>query len=80
VHTALCVGTGSAIRKSQSFVDFDEISVISFLIEIFPRLKTQSPPFYTQHMVHATLRVGTSPAACKAQSFVDFDENFLFRS
>jgi hypothetical protein len=80
VHKALCVGTTDAAGKSQSFDDFDEISVIPFLIEIFRRLKTHSPPFYTQHVLHATLCVGTRTAAGKSQSFADFDENFLFRS
>jgi hypothetical protein len=80
VHKALCVGTRAAAGKSQSFDDFDEISVISFLIEIFRRLNAHFTPFYTQHVVHATLCVGTRTAAGKSQSFVDFVENFLFRS
>jgi hypothetical protein len=74
VHKALCVGTRTAAGKSQSFDDFDEISVISFLIEIFRRLNAHFTPFYAQNIVHSALIVGTSPAAGKSQSFVDFAE------
>jgi hypothetical protein len=50
-------------------------TVISFLIEIFRRLKAHFIPFYTQNVVHVACCVGTSPAARKTQSFFDFDEN-----
>jgi hypothetical protein len=75
VHTALFVGTGPAASKRQSFVVFDENSVISFLIEIFRRLNAHFTPFYTENVVHTALCVGTGPAASKTQSFVDFDAN-----
>jgi hypothetical protein len=52
VHTALCVGTSPAACKSQSFVGYDEISVTSFLIEIFRRLNSHFTSFYTQKVVH----------------------------
>jgi hypothetical protein len=74
VHNALCVGTRAADGKSQSFVDFDEISVISILIEILRRLNCHFTPFYAQNVVHTALCVGTGTAAGKSQSFVDFDE------
>jgi hypothetical protein len=78
VHTALCVGTSPAARKSQSFVDFDQNSFISLLIDIFRRFNAHFTPFYTQDVLHTALCVGTSPVARKSQSFVDFDENLYF--
>jgi hypothetical protein len=78
VHAALCIGASPAARKSQSFVDFDENSVISFLIEVFRRLNAHFTPFSTQIVVHTALYVGTSPATRKTQLFVDFDENSNF--
>jgi hypothetical protein len=78
VHTALCVGTGPAALKTQSFVDFLENSVISILIEIHRRLNAHFTPFYTHNVLHTALCVGTGPAALKTQSFVDFDENRYF--
>jgi hypothetical protein len=44
VHTVLCVGAGPAARKTHSFVDFDETSVISFLTEIFRRFNAHFTP------------------------------------
>jgi hypothetical protein len=61
------VGAGPAARKSQSFVDFGENSVISFLIEIFRRLNAHFIPFCSLNAVHNSLCVGTSPAARKSQ-------------
>jgi hypothetical protein len=78
VHTALCVGTSAAARKSQSFVDFDQNSVISLLIEIFRRFNAHFTPFYTQNVLHTALCFGTSPAVRKTQPFGDFDENRYF--
>jgi uncharacterized membrane protein len=78
VHTALCVETGPAARKTQSFVDLHGNYVISFLIEIFRRLNAHFTAFYTQNVVHTALCVGTSSAARKTQSFDDFDKNSFF--
>jgi hypothetical protein len=75
VDTVLCDGTGPAARKTHSFVDFDENSVISFLTEIFRRFNTHFTTFYAENVVHTALFVGTGPAARKTHSFVDFDEN-----
>jgi hypothetical protein len=49
--------------------NFDEISVISFLIETFRRLKVLSTPFYTPNVLHADFSVETIPANRKWQSF-----------
>jgi hypothetical protein len=48
--------------------DFDENSVISFLIEIFRRLNAPSTPFYTLNVSHADFRVDRIPASRKMQS------------
>jgi hypothetical protein len=78
VHTALCVGTDPAARKTHPFVDIDQNSVISFLIEIFRRLNAHFTSFCTKNVVNTALCVGTCPAARKSQSFVDFDEKCYF--
>jgi hypothetical protein len=49
--------------------NFDENSVISFLIEIFRRLNALSTPFYTPNVAHANFRVETVPGNPKTQSF-----------
>jgi putative component of membrane protein insertase Oxa1/YidC/SpoIIIJ protein YidD len=49
--------------------NFDENSVISFLIEILRHLNAPSTPFYTPNVVHADFRVETIPANRKTQSF-----------
>jgi hypothetical protein len=74
VHTALCVGTSPAARKSQSLGDFDESCyfVPDRDISTFQR---SFYSVYTENVVHTALRVGTGPAARKTQSFVVFDEN-----
>jgi hypothetical protein len=48
---------------------FDEISVISFLIQIFRRLYAHSTPFYTPNVAHADFSVDRIPAGRKTQSF-----------
>jgi hypothetical protein len=48
--------------------DFDENSVISFLIEIFRRLNAPSTPFYTLNVAHADFSVDRIPASRKTQS------------
>jgi hypothetical protein len=49
--------------------NFDENSVISFLIEILRHSNALSTPFYTPNVVHADFRVETIPANRKTQSF-----------
>jgi hypothetical protein len=61
------VGTDPAAHKTHSFVDIDQNSVISFLIEIFRRLNAHFTPFYTQSVVHTALCVVAGPAARKTQ-------------
>jgi hypothetical protein len=78
VHADFSVGTSSATRKTQSFLDFEENSVISFLIEMFRRLDALSTPFCAPNAVHADFIFETSPAAHNTQSFFDFDENCYF--
>jgi hypothetical protein len=70
----------SAPKKSlqiarRSLSNFDENSVIFFLIEICRRLSALPTPFYTPNVAHADLSVETSPANRKTQSFIDFHEN-----
>jgi hypothetical protein len=49
--------------------NFDEISVISFLIEISRRLNSVSTPFYTPKVAHANFGVETIPANRKTETF-----------
>jgi hypothetical protein len=49
--------------------NFDENSVISFLIQILRNLNALSTPFYTPNVVHVDFRVETIPANRKTQSF-----------
>jgi hypothetical protein len=76
-HGNFRVETIPANSKTQTFVDFDENYVISFLIEIFRRLNGLSTPFYTPSVAHGNFRVETIPANSKTQTFVDFDENYV---
>jgi hypothetical protein len=48
--------------------NFDEDSVISFLIEMFRRLRALSTPFYTPYVLHVDISVETIPANRKTQS------------
>jgi hypothetical protein len=48
---------------------------ISFLIQIFRRLKALFAPFYEANVLHADFSVETSPGNRRTQSFGDFDEN-----
>jgi hypothetical protein len=59
--------------------NFDETSVISFLIEMFRRLNALSTPFYTPNVVHVDFSIETSAANRKTQSF-KFRRKLLFRS
>jgi hypothetical protein len=59
----------------QSFVAFEENSVISILVEMFLRLNALSTPYYTSNVAQANFSVKTTPAFCKTQSIVAFDEN-----
>jgi hypothetical protein len=47
--------------------NFDENSVISFLIEMFRRLRALSTPFYTPNVAHVDFSVETIPANRKTQ-------------
>jgi hypothetical protein len=47
-------------------------TVISFLIEIFPRLDAPSTPLHVANAVHTDFSVETSPANHKTHSFLDF--------
>jgi hypothetical protein len=49
--------------------NFDENSVISFLIEMFRRLRALSTPFYKANVLHVDFSVETIPANRKTQSF-----------
>jgi hypothetical protein len=49
--------------------NFDENSVISFLIEILPHLNALSTPFYTPNLLHVDFSVETIPANRRTQSF-----------
>jgi hypothetical protein len=53
----------------QKLSNFDENSVISFLIVIFRRLNCLSTPFYTPYVVHVDFSVETIPAKRKTQTF-----------
>jgi hypothetical protein len=64
-----------ATHKTPPFVDFDENSVMSFLIQIFRRLNAPFTLFYTPNVVHAAFSVETDSAIRKTQPFVDSDEN-----
>jgi hypothetical protein len=48
---------------------FNEISVISFLTEMFRRLRALSTPFYMPNEEHVDFSVETIPANRKTQSF-----------
>jgi hypothetical protein len=78
VHADFIVDKCTATRKTQSFLDFDENSIISFLTEINWRLDADSSPFYAPNAVHAEVCVETSPATRKTQSFFAFDEHCYF--
>jgi hypothetical protein len=78
VQAEFIIETSPATRKTQSFLDFEENSVISLLIEIFRRLNSLSTPFYASNAVHADFCVETSPASRKTQSFFPIDENGYF--
>jgi hypothetical protein len=75
VHATFSAETIPATCKTQSFFDFDENSVISFLIKIFRRFNALFTNLYTPNVLHATFSVETIPATRKKQSFVDNDEN-----
>jgi hypothetical protein len=60
--------------EKRNLSNFDETSVISFLIEMFQRLRALSTPFYPPNELHMDFSVETIPADRKTQSF-NFDEN-----
>jgi hypothetical protein len=49
------------------------MTVISFPIEIFPRLNAQITAFYALNIAHAVLSVETSPTTRETRSFFDFN-------
>jgi hypothetical protein len=49
--------------------NFDENSVMSFLIEIFRSLNAPSTPFYTQNVVPANFSIKSCPANRKTETF-----------
>jgi hypothetical protein len=67
-HVKISVETIPGNQK-RNVSDFDENSVISFLIEIFRRLYAPSTPFYTPNVAHANFSVERIPANRKMQSF-----------
>jgi hypothetical protein len=75
MHADFIIETSLATRRIQSFLDFEENSLISLLIEIFRRLTALSTPFYAANAVHTDFSVETSPATRKTQSFLAFDDN-----
>jgi hypothetical protein len=77
VHADFSVEASPANRKTQSFVDLDEESVISFLIEILRRLNALFTPFYTPNLLHADFSVEASTANHKPQSFADFVQKYV---
>jgi hypothetical protein len=58
--------------------NFDEDSVISFLIEMFRRLWALSTPFYTPNVLHVDISVETIPANRKMQSFKFWPKSCYF--
>jgi hypothetical protein len=57
----------------RSHSDFDEISDISFLIEIFRRLNAHSTPFHTPNVAQTIFSVEIIPEIAK-RNLSDFDE------
>jgi hypothetical protein len=66
---SISVSNQSLQIAKRNLSNFDENSVISFLIEILRHLNALSTPFYTPNVVHADFRVETIPANRKTQSF-----------
>jgi hypothetical protein len=80
VHADFSIGTSQANRETQSFVDLDEISAISFLIEIFRGSSALSARFYTPNLAHVDFSIVTSHAIRKTQSFVPCNsKNAIYR-
>jgi hypothetical protein len=69
------VSNPSLLIAKRNLSNFDENSVISFLIEMFRRLNALSTPLYTPNVAQANFSVETTPANHKTQSFVAFEEN-----
>jgi hypothetical protein len=78
VHADFIFEASPATRKTQSFLDFAEKSVISFPIEMFRRLDALSTPFCAPNAMHADFIDETSATTRKTQSFLDFEENCYF--
>jgi hypothetical protein len=66
---SISVSKQSLQIAKRNLTNFDENSVISFLIEILRHLNALSTPFYTPNVLHVDFSVETVPANRKTQSF-----------
>jgi hypothetical protein len=71
---SISVSKQSQQTAKRNISNFDENSVISFLIEILRHLNALSTPFDTTYVVHVDFRVATIPANRK-RDLSNFDEN-----
>jgi hypothetical protein len=69
LRTPISVSKQSLQIAKRKASNFDEISVISFPIEISRRLSALSTPFYSPNVAHANFSEETIPANLKTQSF-----------
>jgi hypothetical protein len=67
-HANFIFETIPAIRKTQSFVAFDENSVITFLMEIFRRLNAHYTPFYLAE--RSARQFQRQDSSCKSQNAI----------
>jgi hypothetical protein len=71
---SISVSIQSLQFAKRNLSNFDENSVVSFLIEILRHLNALSTPFYTPNVLHVDFSVEKIPANGKTQSF-KFNEN-----
>jgi hypothetical protein len=71
---SITVSIQSLQFAKRNLSNFDENSVVSFLIEILRHLNALSTPFYTPNVLHVDFSVEKIPANGKTQSF-KFNEN-----
>jgi hypothetical protein len=69
---SISVSKQSLQIAKRNLSNFDENSVISFLIEILRHLNALSTPFYTPNVLHVDFSVETIPAK---RNLSNFDEN-----
>jgi hypothetical protein len=67
---SISVSKQSLLIAKRNLSDFEEISVISFRIEMFRRLRAVSTLSYTSNVRLTSFSFEISPANCKTQSFV----------